>query len=433
LIRCVGIIILCGAGDFLFFVSISKNMKITSVWAREILDSRGNPTVEVDLVAENVMGSAAAPSGASTGSHEAIELRDGGKRYNGKGVLAAVGNVNTLIAPAISGMEVTNQEGIDRRMRELDGTPMKSKIGANAMVATSMAALRAAAASEGKMLHEYLGGNLVPHAMFNIINGGKHAGNGLAVQEFMIIPEAPLFRDRLQMASEIYHILGKMLVEKHGPAARNVGDEGGFAPPISNTYQALDSIDAAIEEAGYKDSCGLALDAAASSFYDTKSSAYSIDSKSLKEAELIDYYIDLCKAYRIKSVEDPFFEESFVSFAALRRELPDVQVVGDDLTVTNVSRLKKAIEGESISTLLLKLNQIGTVSEAMDCVKICRENGLGIIVSHRSGETEDCFISDFSVGINAGQIKTGAPARGERTAKYNQLLRIEERMAAQQG
>ncbi len=406
-------------------------MKITSMWAREILDSRGNPTVEVDVLAESVLASAAAPSGASTGSHEAMELRDGGKRYNGKGVLKAVDNANTIIAPGIAGMEVTNQEGVDRKMRELDNTPTKSRLGANAMVATSMAVLRAAAASEGKMLHDHLGGNMLPHAMFNIVNGGKHAGNGLAVQEFMIIPEAETFSLRLQMASEIYHVLGGQLVAKHGPTAKNVGDEGGYAPPIGNTYQALDAIEAAIEESGYKGACGLALDAAASSFYDQAGSVYRIDGKELKETELIDYYIDLVKTYGIKSIEDPFHEESFGAFAGLHRELPDIQVVGDDLTVTNVARLKKAIESESISTLLLKLNQIGTVSEAMDAVRICREHGLGIIVSHRSGETEDCFISDFSVGINSGQIKTGAPARGERTAKYNQLLRIEERILAQ--
>ncbi len=405
-------------------------MKITSIWAREILDSRGNPTVEVDVLAESVLASAAAPSGASTGSHEAMELRDGGRRYGGKGVLTAVENVNSIIGPAIMGMEATNQEGVDRKMRELDGTPTKSRLGANAMVATSMAVLRAAAASEGKMLHEHLGGSQLPHAMFNIVNGGKHAGNGLAVQEFMIIPEAETFALRLQMASEIYHILGAQLVAKHGPTARNVGDEGGFAPPISNTYQALDSIEAAIEEAGYKDRCGLALDAAASSFYDKD--RYKIDGKELKENELVDYYIDLVKTYGIRSVEDPFHEESFDAFAALHRELPDIQVVGDDLTVTNAARLRKAIESASISTLLLKLNQVGTVSEAMEAARICREAGLGIIVSHRSGETEDCFISDFAVGISSGQIKTGAPARGERTAKYNQLLRIEERIAAQQ-
>ncbi|MFN7991296.1 MAG: phosphopyruvate hydratase [Candidatus Micrarchaeia archaeon] len=407
-------------------------MKITSLWAREILDSRGNPTVEVDVVTENVLASAAAPSGASTGRHEAVELRDGGKRYGGKGVLKAVDNVNNVIAPALAGMEVTDQEGIDRKLKELDGTDDKGNLGANAMVATSMAVLRAAAASEGKMLHEYIGGTILPNAMFNIINGGKHAGNGLAVQEFMVIPEGELFSHRLQMASEIYHVLGRQLVAKHGPSARNVGDEGGYAPPIGNTYQALDAIESAIEEAGYKDMCSLALDCAASSFYDEKAGSYRIDGKEIKEAELIDYYLDLVRSYRIRSIEDPFQEESFEAFAALHKEMPGLQVVGDDLTVTNVSRLREAISQGSINALLLKLNQIGTVTEALEAVKMCRQSGLNVIVSHRSGETEDCFISDFSVGINAGQIKTGAPARGERTAKYNQLLRIEERIAAQQ-
>jgi enolase len=407
-------------------------MKIASVWSREILDSRGNPTIEVDIATESVLASAAAPSGASTGTHEAVELRDGGKRYMGKGVLQAVQNVNEIIAPAIIGMEVSDQSGIDHRMKELDGTKGKSKLGANAMVATSMAVLRAAAASEGKMLHEYLGGNILPSPMFNIVNGGKHAGNGLAVQEFMIIPQADLFTERLRMASEIYHVLGKQLVGKLGPAARNVGDEGGYAPQIDNTYKALDEITSAIEEAGYGGACTLALDAAASSFYDEKSGTYSIDGKELKEAEMVDYYADIAKAYPIISIEDPFFEESFEAFAALRKALPQKQVVGDDLVVTNVTRLAQAIDMQSINALLLKVNQIGTISEAMDAVRMCRENKLNVIVSHRSGETEDCFIADFSVGINAGQIKTGAPARGERTAKYNQLLRIEERMMVEQ-
>ncbi|MDD5172140.1 MAG: phosphopyruvate hydratase [Candidatus ainarchaeum sp.] len=405
-------------------------MKIISVWAREILDSRGNPTIEVEVAAENALGSAAAPSGASTGKHEAIELRDGGHRYLGKGVQRAVHNVNTHIASAIIGMDVREQDAIDMKMKELDGTKEKSRLGANAMVATSMAVLRAAAASEGKMLHDYLGGSNLPHAMFNVINGGQHAGNGLAIQEFMIIPDDELFSERLRMASEIYHILGKQLVEKHGPAARNVGDEGGYAPQISNTYQALDALVAAIEEAGYPHKCALALDAAASSFYDEKARAYKIDGKELKETELVDYYADLAKSYPLKSIEDPFQEESFGAFAALKKELPEVQIVGDDLVVTNVSRLKQAISEDSIGALLMKLNQIGTVTEAMQAVQMCRQNNLNIVVSHRSGETEDCFIADFAVGINAGQIKTGAPARGERTAKYNQLLRIEEHMRA---
>ncbi len=404
-------------------------MKITAVWAREILDSRGNPTVEVDVVTENGFGSAAAPSGASTGQHEAHELRDGGARYMGKGVLKAVDNVNSIIGPALVDMDIDDPPAIDMKMRELDGTKDKSRLGANAMVATSMALMRAAASSSGKMLHDYLGGSTLPRAMFNIINGGKHAGGKLAVQEFMIIPDADTFAERLRMASEIYHVLGKQLSAKHGPAARNVGDEGGYAPPIDNTYVALDSLVAAIEESGYAGRCGLALDAAASSFH--SSGSYAIDGKQLKENDLIDYYADLAKAYPIKSIEDPFYEESFGAFAALVKELPDVQIVGDDLVVTNVARIRRAIEEKSMTALLLKINQIGTVSEALDAARMCRNNGLNIVVSHRSGETEDCFIADFAVGIDAGQIKTGAPARGERTAKYNQLLRIEERLASQ--
>jgi enolase len=403
-------------------------MKITAVWAREILDSRGNPTVEVDVVAENGFGSAAAPSGASTGQHEAKELRDGGARYLGKGVLNAVDNVNNIIGPALVGMDLDDPAVIDLKMRELDGTRDKSRLGANATVATSMAVMRAASSSSGKMLHEYLGGTTLPRAMFNIINGGKHAGGKLAVQEFMIMPDADTFAERLRMASEIYHVLGKQLTAKYGPAARNVGDEGGYAPPMDNTYVALDSLVAAIDETGYTGRCGLALDAAASSFHSNGS--YAIDGKQIKENDLVDYYADLAKAYPIKSIEDPFYEESFSAFAALVKELPGVQIVGDDLVVTNVARIRRAMDMKSMTALLLKINQIGTVSEALDAAKLCRNNGLSIVVSHRSGETEDCFIADFAVGINAGQIKTGAPARGERTAKYNQLLRIEERLAA---
>jgi enolase len=401
-------------------------MKITAVWAREVLDSRGNPTVEVDVFGEAAFGSAAAPSGASTGVHEAVELRDGDHRYLGKGVRKAVNNVNSIIGPALVGMDL-NQESIDKRLIEIDGTKDKSGLGANAIVATSMAAMRAMCSSQGKMLHEHLGGTKIPHAMFNIINGGKHAGNQLAIQEFMIIPEAPEFTERLRMASEIYHILGKMLVKKYGLAASNVGDEGGFAPSIASSYEAFDAISAAVEEAGYHSSCGFAIDAAASSFY--KNGSYSIDGKELSEHDLVDYYGDLAKTYPIISIEDPFHEESFEAFAVLNKALKDVQIVGDDLVVTNVARLKQAIDQESISALLLKINQIGTVTEAMDAVQMCRKNNLNIVVSHRSGETEDSFIADFAVGIESGQIKTGAPARGERTAKYNQLLRLEERIA----
>ncbi|MBU0532801.1 phosphopyruvate hydratase [Candidatus Micrarchaeota archaeon] len=404
-------------------------MRITAVWAREILDSRGNPTVEVDIVAETVFASAAAPSGASTGKHEAVELRDKNKRYLGKGVLNAVNNVRSVIAPALVGMEITDQEAIDRKLRELDGTKDKSHLGANAMVATSMAAMKAAAASQGKMLHEYLGGTILPKPMFNILNGGLHAGNELAIQEFMIIPDADQLSECIRMASEIYHVLGKQLVKKYGKSAKNVGDEGGYAPPMKTSNEACDAIMKAIEETGYK--CSLALDAAASSFCNPKGRIYTIDGQEFKEAEFKDYYSQLVMSYPIRSIEDPFYEESFGAFAALKEDLHEIQIVGDDLIVTNASRLKEAISENSITALLLKVNQIGTVSEALEAVKICKEHDINIVVSHRSGETEDCFIADFSVGIDAGQIKTGAPARGERTAKYNQLLRIEERMQMQ--
>jgi enolase len=265
--------------------------------------------------------------------------------------------------------------------------------------------------------------------MFNIINGGMHAGNDLAIQEFMIIPEADNFSERIRMASEIYHVLGKQLVERYGRGAKNVGDEGGYAPPMLNTRQACDAIMKAVEETGYK--CSLSIDAAASSFYDDHSRSYQIDGKELSEHELVEYYVELVKQYSISSVEDPFQEESFGGFANLKEELKDTQIVGDDLVVTNVTRLKEAITEGSMNALLLKVNQVGTVTEAMEAVKICRDHDLSLVVSHRSGETEDPFIADFSVGIDAGQIKTGAPARGERTAKYNQLLRIEERMRLQ--
>ncbi len=404
-------------------------MKIASIWAREILDSRGNPTVEVEVLAGNVFGSAAAPSGASTGKHEAVELRDGGNRYLGKGVARAVDNVNSIIAPELIGMEVGDQQAIDLKMRELDGTSDKSRLGANAMVATSIAVFKAASAASGKNVFEYLDGNVMPKAMFNVLNGGKHAGGKLSIQEFMIIPDADNFTTRLQMASEIYHILGKQLVKKYGPSARNVGDEGGYAPQIDNSYDALEALSNAVEEAGYSGACNLAIDAAASSFYNEKRGIYKVDGKEIDEDKLLDFYVDLAGTYKLKSIEDPFYEESFDAFAALTEKLFGVvQIVGDDLLVTNISRIKRAIENASVTALLLKINQIGTVSEALEAAELCNKNDLKIVVSHRSGETEDFFISDFAVGINAGQIKSGAPARGERVAKYNQLLRIEERL-----
>lgn len=408
-------------------------LKITAVWAREILDSRGNPTVEVDVIADKVFGSAAAPSGASTGKHEAVELRDNDYKYHGKGVQKAVSNVIDKIGPGIIGMEVTAQQAIDNKMCELDGTENKSNLGANAIVATSMAVMKAAAISKGKMVYEHLGGTLMPNAMFNIINGGKHAGGKLSIQEFMIIPEQVSFRERLRMASEIYHTLGKILVKKYGVGARNVGDEGGYAPQLGSAHEALDAICAAMEETGYREGCGFALDAAADSFYNEKTRKYNVDSKELSEAELLDYYVDLSETYDIKSIEDPFYEESFDSFAELTKKLsPEVQIVGDDLLVTNPKRITKAIKNRSVTALLLKVNQIGTVTEALEAAELCKKNNMNVVVSHRSGETEDNFIADLSVGIDAGQIKTGAPARGERTSKYNQLLRIEERLESEE-
>lgn len=405
-------------------------MKITSIWARQILDSRGNPTVEVEAIADGVMAVAAAPSGASTGIHEAVELRDGGRPFLGKGVLKAVGNVNDTIAPALSGMDGTDPAKLDLTMRELDGTKDKSNLGANAMVATSMALYRLAALLKGQTLYEYLGGTVLPRAMFNIINGGKHAGGKLAIQEFMILPSGETFAERLMLASEIYHILGKELAEKYGPSATNVGDEGGYAPQIENTDEALSIITDSIDKAGYGDRCDIALDAAASSFYDN--GKYNVDGKKMDSGELHELYVSLANKYNIISIEDPFYEEDFDAFAELNKKLsPKVQIVGDDLLVTNMARIKQALDHASVSALLLKVNQIGTVSEALEAVELCKKNNLNVVVSHRSGETEDSFIADLSVGINSGQIKSGAPARGERTAKYNQLIRIEERLMAQ--
>lgn len=402
-------------------------MKITQVHAREILDSRGNPTVEVDVFTENGKGRAAAPSGASTGIHEAVELRDGGKRYNGKGVQKAVENVNKVIAPKIIGISAQDQETIDKKMISLDGTQNKSKLGANAIVATSMAVMRAAASEKEKELYAYLAGDTLPKAMFNILNGGKHAGGKLSIQEFMIIPEAKTFSERLQMACEIYHLLGKQLKSKYGASAKNVGDEGGFAPQMESTEEALAAISHAIHESGYATNIKLAMDAAASSFYNEKEKKYNLDGTLVQEGELLDKYVEWVKKFGLVSIEDPFYEENFGAFAELVNKIgKDVQIVGDDLVVTNPKRIQRAINEKAMNALLLKVNQIGTITESMEAAKMVKKAGMNVVVSHRSGETEDTFIADFAVGIDAGQIKTGAPARGERTAKYNRLLRIEE-------
>ncbi len=402
---------------------------ITSIKAREILDSRGNPTLEVDLFTKQTCQSAAVPSGASTGKHEAVELRDGGKRYLGKGVQKAVQNVEKKIAPLLRGMDCHDQRKIDELMIKKDGTKNKSKLGANAILGVSLAAARAASAENKKHLFQYLPGLAglnkkpsMPRPFFNVINGGKHAGNKLAFQEFMIAPKAKTFAEALRMGSEVYHILKEVIEKKYGKEATNVGDEGGFAPPLERAEEALSLLTDAIQKAGYNGKVEITMDCAASEFY--KNGKYYLHTKMSKE-KLLEYYLRLIKEYPIISIEDPFEQEDFASFAELKRK-SKIQIVGDDLTVTNVNRIKKAVQNKSCNCLLLKVNQIGTLTEALDAVKLAYGNGWKVMVSHRSGETEDSFIADLAVAIGCGMIKAGAPSRGERIAKYNRLLRIEE-------
>ena len=401
---------------------------ISSVKGREVLDSRGNPTVEVEVETEGGdHGWAIVPSGASTGIHEAVELRDGGARYHGRGVLKAVSSVER-IAAEVMGLDVREQGVIDRLMIELDGTENKSKLGGNAILGVSLACARAAAASTGMQLYEYAGtgeADLLPVPFFNVINGGKHAGTRLDFQEFMVVPlGVESFREALRMGSEIYHALKGQLRSAYGPAAINVGDEGGFSPPLSRPEEALDVIVEAVEEMGYGDIVSLALDVAASSFY-REGEGYSVAGETLGTGELIDLYGELVEAYPIVSIEDPLHEDDFEGFAEVTRRLP-IQVVGDDLLVTSVSRLKRGLEMGAGNALLWKVNQVGTLTEALEAASMALGNGWGVMASHRSGDTEDAFVADLAVAIGCGQIKTGAPARGERTAKYNRLLRIEE-------
>ncbi len=404
---------------------------IQSVHAREMLDSRGYPTVEAVVTLKGgATGRALAPSGASTGHYEAIELRDGGSRYNGKGVKRAVQNVNAAISRALVGQDGLKQEQVDQIICELDGSLNKEKLGANATTAVSMACLQAAAAQKGVGVYSLLGGTTLPIPFLNVINGGKHAGSGLAIQEFMLAPIGfTSFGESLRAGAEIYHALGEIVVKQYGPSARGVGDEGGYAPPIRTSGEALQLLEDAIDEAGYSKQVKLASDAAADSFYNADSGNYRIDGQELSADQLVEFWADLVSHYPIISLEDPFEESDYLHFSMLRERIgKKVQIVGDDLTVTNLRRLKKAKEERSISTLLLKVNQIGTVSEAVECAQYCFSHKMGVMVSHRSGETEDTFIADLAVGINAGQIKTGAPARGERTAKYNRLLAIEDEL-----
>ncbi len=406
--------------------------EIEKIHAREILDSRGNPTIEVDVWTEYGFGRAAIPSGASTGTHEAVELRDGGDRYDGKGVQKAMKNVNEVIAPELIGIDVCNQRGIDRLMIELDDTPNKANLGANAILGVSLGAAKAAADTLGVPLYRYLGGvnaTQLPVPSLNILNGGQHAGNDLAIQEFMILPRgADRFSEGLRMAAETYHALGRILEGKYGAGATNVGFEGGYAPPLNKTIDALDALMSSLDAAGYEEEIGIGMDAAATSFYSNDS--YAIDGKTLSGGEMIDLYADLVETYPIVLIEDPFEEEAFEDFAALTARLRETVIVGDDIYVTNVERLARGIEMKATNALLLKLNQIGTVSEAFDAARMAFRNGYKVMASHRSAETEDSALADVTVALGAEMLKTGAPARSERNAKYNQLLRIEEELGS---
>jgi enolase len=419
-------------------------MTVKSVIAREILDSRGNPTVEVDVLTEAGLTRAAVPSGASTGSYEALELRDGDKkRYLGKGVLKAVENVNRIIAPTLIKKDPFEQGKIDDALCMLDATDNKSRLGANAILGVSMAVCKAGALEENIPLYKHIANIakvkdfVMPVPSFNVINGGKHAGNRLAMQEFMILPiGAPNFKEALRMGAETYHILKEVIKEKYGIDATNVGDEGGFAPNIKDAEEALDLLKEAISKAGYEGKIKIGMDCAASEFY--KDKKYDLDFKSSSAGkktktgdEMIKLYKELVENYDIVSIEDPFDQDDWDSYAKLTKEIgKKVQIVGDDLLVTNSERIQKAIHKKACNSLLLKVNQIGTVTEAMEAAQLAIDNGWGVMVSHRSGETEDTFIADLVVGLRTGQIKTGAPCRSERNAKYNQLLRIEEELGS---
>lgn len=410
---------------------------IEDIQAREILDSRGNPTVEVDVILEDGgFGRAAVPSGASTGAFEAVELRDGeAERYNGKGVMKAVDAVNFEIFDALMGADAMDQAGLDQTMIELDGTENKGRLGANALLGVSMAAARAAADSVGMPLWRYLGGvhaHLLPTPMMNIMNGGAHANNALDVQEFMVMPVgAPDFREGLRMGAEIFHAL-KSLLSKAGYSTA-VGDEGGFAPAINSSDEALDYISRSVEAAGYKlgDEVVIALDAAATELFKDGKYHLAGEGRSLTSEEMVEMWAGLVGNYPIVSLEDPMDEEDWDGFAALTARVGDkVQIVGDDLFVTNPVRLARGIEQQSANAILVKVNQIGTLSETLQAVEMAQKAGFGVVISHRSGETEDSFIADLSVATNAGQIKTGSLSRSDRLAKYNQLLRIDEELDA---
>lgn len=414
-------------------------MKIKNVIGREILDSRGNPTVEVDVILENgIVGRAAVPSGASTGEREALEMRDGGSRYNGKGVLNAVKNVNTIIRDAVIGMDAADQKTLDYKMIELDGTDTKSNLGANAILGVSMAAMKASALNENMPLYKYINekfGNKKmsePYPMMNILNGGAHADNKVDFQEFMIIPQRDTIKERVRVGAEVFHSLKKVLNEKG--YSTGVGDEGGFAPDLQSNEEGFELITEAVKRAGYtpgKDVC-YAIDVAASEFYDSELGKYKFRWSTGEEfttAELIDFYEKLISKYPIISIEDPVDENDWEGFSKVTELLGDkIQIVGDDLFVTNKKCLQMGIDNHAGNAILLKVNQIGTITETLEAIELARSNGYKTVISHRSGETEDTTIADLAVGLDLGQIKTGSMSRSDRICKYNQLIRIEEEL-----
>lgn len=419
---------------------MDRQLPIRDIFAREILDSRGNPTLEAEVLAgEDIVGRAAVPSGASTGRYEALELRDREKRYGGRGVERAVENVNSILAPVVIGRDVFDQEGLDRALIEADGTRDKSNLGANAILGVSMAAAHAAAEAMKVPLYRYLGGvraKQMPVPMMNIINGGVHADNSLDIQEFMIIPaEKEGFREQLRVCAEVYHSLKSLLKERG--LHTSVGDEGGFAPDFKDTREALRTLRDAVEKAGYRmgRDIRIALDVAASELYDPDRKVYCFPGEGREKGEKVirtteemtDYYLDLISEFPICSIEDPLDEEDWDGWSVLTGKIGDrVQLVGDDLFTTNAERLEKGIRLGAANAVLIKVNQIGTLTEAFETMKLAQEAGYNTVISHRSGETEDTTIADIAVAFNAGQIKTGAPCRSERVAKYNRLLRIEE-------
>lgn len=429
--------------DLIRFSKVKHLSKIEKIHAREVLDSRGNPTVEVDLYTRDGRFRAMVPSGASTGSYEAVELRDNDlARYKGKGVLEAVENINTALSNAVIGMECIEQDKIDKVMIDLDGTENKRRLGANSIVGVSMAVCKAGAASVGIPLYQYIANSaevkdfVLPTPCFNVINGGVHAGNLLAMQEFMIAPTgADNFRDALRMGSEVYHTLKAQINEVYGKEATNVGDEGGFAPNLKDGNSCLELLSKAISKAGYENEVKMAIDPAASEFlvdgsYDLNFKIPNLKGKDVKSGgEMIGLYKSYVENYDIAFLEDPFAEDDWKNFSDLTADIgKEIEIIGDDLLVTNPNRIREGMSRRAVNGLLLKINQIGTVTECIASCKMAQNNEWGVLVSHRSGETDDSFIADLSVGLRTGHIKSGAPCRSERLAKYNQLARIEEEL-----